>query len=161
MSNRIHLEDVTATNASVLIDLPIDQLDLLLGEAQANVTAADAVLEVLKSSLAARFETRAVAARRSAGKDTGTVRVIQGDYEVVADLPKKVTWDQEKIGTALDALDTLEVSGVDMAKLVKVEIKINERAFQELAPEHQAILRPARTVNTGKPTYSLKPLAEV
>lgn len=160
MSNRIHLEDVTATNASVLIDLPIDQLDLLLGEAQANVAAAGAVLEALKSALAARFETRAVAARRSKGKDTGIVRVIQGDYEVVADLPKKVTWDQKTIGAALDALESVDCD-VPMSKLVKVEIKISEGYYEQLKPEHQAILLPARTVKTGKPTYSLKPLTEV
>ncbi len=160
MSNRIHLEDVTATNAAVLLDLPIDQLDLLLSEAQANVIAADSVLEILKSALAVRFEAKAAELRRAAGKDTGIVRVVQGDYEVVADLPKKATWDQAKIGAALDALETIDRT-VDMSKLVKVEIKINERAFLDLPPEHQAVLLPARTVKTGKPTYSLKPLAEV
>jgi hypothetical protein len=160
MSNRIHLEDLAGINPAVLLDLPIDQLDLLLSEAQENVTAADAVLETLKSILAVRFESKAAELRRSAGKDTGTVRVIEGDYAVVADLPKKVLWDQGKIGAALDALDTVEVA-IDMAKLVKVEIKINERAYEALAPEHKAILLPARTVQTGKATYSLKPLAEV
>jgi hypothetical protein len=159
MSNRVHLQDVTATNAAALLDLPIDQLDLLLTEAQETVTAADAVLEILKSVLATRFETRAAGLRRAQGKDTGIVRVIQGDYEVVADLPKKATWDQKAIGPALDALETVDRT-IDMNKLVKVEIKINERAYLDLAPEHQAILRPARTVTTGRATYSLKPLTE-
>jgi hypothetical protein len=160
MSNRIHLEDVTALNAAALLDLPIDQLDLLLTEAQATVAAADGVLEILKSVLATRFESRASDLRRAKGKDTGIVRVVSGDYEVVADLPKKVTWDQKAIGSALDAL---EVAGCDvpMSKLVKVEIKISEGYYEQLKPEHQAILRPARTVKTGRATYSLKPLTEV
>jgi multidrug resistance efflux pump len=160
MSNRIHLEDLPGINPKVLLDLPIDQLELLVSEAKANVAAADAVLDNLKSILETRFERKAADARRAKGKDTGIARIIEGDYEVVADLPKKILWDQKTIGPALDALQAID-NDVDMAKLVKVEIKINERAYEQLAPEHQAILQPARTVNTGKPTYSLKPLAEV
>jgi hypothetical protein len=160
MSNRIHLDDLAEINPAVLQDLPLDQLEMLVSEAQANATAATAVLDTLKSAVAVRFERKASELRRAAGKDTGIVRVIEGDYEVVADLPKKVTWDQKAIGPALDALLAID-NDVDMTKLVKVEVKINERAFQDLVPEHQAILLPARTVNTGKATYSLKPLAEV
>jgi hypothetical protein len=160
MSNRIHLEDVTALNASVLLALPIDQLELLLSEARQAVEAAKGTLDLLTGAIETRFAAKAADLRRAKGKDTGTVRVIQGDYEVVADLPKKVTWDQSAIGAALDALDCVE-HDVDMSRLVKVEIKIDERAYEALAPEHQAILLPARTVKTGKATYSLKPLAEV
>jgi hypothetical protein len=116
---------------------------VLLTEAQANVTAADAVLETLKSVLAARFETRAVALRRSAGKDTGIVRVIQGDYEVVAELPKRVKWDSKKLPDLLDSLPA------DVAKdLVRVKIDIDERAFLGLSDLHKAALLPARTVET-------------
>lgn len=157
MSNRIHLEDVSAVNAAVLLDLPIDQLDLLLNEAQSSVTAAESVLEILKSVLAVRFEKPAAEMRRAAGKDTGTVRVVQGDYEVMAELAKKVLWDQKKLP---DLLDKLIAPFETLSKLVKVEIKIDERAFEALSPEHKALLMPARTVKTGKPTYSLKSLAE-
>jgi hypothetical protein len=160
MSNRIHLEDLAGINPKVLLDLPIDQLDLLLSEARQAVEAAKGTLDLLTGTVETRFESKAAELRRAKGKDTGIVRVVEGDYEVVADLPKKTTWDQSAIGAALDALDSLDVD-VDMARLVKVEIKINERAYEALAPEHQAILLPARTVKTGKATYSIKPLAEV
>jgi hypothetical protein len=160
MSNRIHLEDLPGINPKVLLDLPIAQFELLVSEAKANVATADAVLDGLKSILATRFERKAADARRAKGKDTGIVRVIEGDYEVVADLPKKVTWDQKAIGPALDALEAIG-SDVPMSKLVKVEIKISEGMYEQLAPEHKAILQPARTVKTGKPTYSLQPLTEV
>lgn len=159
MSNRIHLEDLPGINPKVLLDLPIDQLELLVGEAQANVDEATATLNLLKSIIATRFESKAAELRRAKGKDTGIVRVVEGDYEVVADLPKKVTWDQDKVGAALDALYAIGVA-TDLNKLVKVEIKINERAYDALPDEHKTILLPARTVTTGKPTYSLKPLAE-
>jgi hypothetical protein len=160
MSNRIHLEDLAGINPGVLLDLPIDQLEMLLSEAQSNVDAATSVLDGLKSILVARFESKAAQLRRAAGKDTGTVRVIHGDYEVVANLPKRVEWCQKTIGAALDALDATDCD-VPMSKLVKVDIKISEGYYEQLKPEHKAILLPARTVKTGKPTYSLKPLAEV
>ena len=35
--------------------------------------------------------------RAEAGKDTGTVRFVDNDFTVIADLPKRVKWDQAKL----------------------------------------------------------------
>ena len=160
MSNRIHLEDVAHTNAAVLVDLPVDQLYLLASEADEAAKAAANINNIVKSAIAAKFETRAVSERRSQGKDTGTVRLIQGDYEVVANAPKRVEWDQAKLPNLLDRL-SVDLGDSLLDKLVKVEIKIDERAFLALDLDHQAILMDARTVKTGRAVYEILPLAEV
>lgn len=158
MSNRIHLEDVPSSDAWTLSSLPIDQLVMLITEARAAADEATATLKKIDAAVAIRFNDAAADARRDDGKDTGIVRLGEGDYEVVANLPKKVEWDQSKLP---DALDKLPLSRKVLEKLVKVEIRIDERTFQSLALEHQHVLMRARTVKTGKPTFEIKRLAEV
>lgn len=159
MSNRIHLDDVAALSAGALLELPVDQLDLLLSEAAAVVAEATSALNHLKGSLQARFEGLAADARREQGKDTGTVRVFHGDYEVVATLPKKVEWDQKTLPRLLDTLCD-DIPGPVLERLVRVKVELDERTFEDLPDDVRAALMPARTVKTGKPTYELKPLAE-
>jgi hypothetical protein len=155
MSNRIHLEDVPSSDSWTLSDLPIDQLDLLVSEAKAAADEATATLKKLDAAVAIRFNDAAADARRDEGKDTGTVRLGVGDYEVVANLPKKVRWDQNKLPDLLDQLPASVTKG-----LVKVEIKIDEREYLKLPDHHKAALMAARTVETGKPTFEIKLLAE-
>lgn len=156
MSNRMRLEDVHNSDAWTLSELPIDQLELLVSEAKAAVTDAAATLKKLDAAVDIRFHDRAADARRDEGKDTGTVRLGEGDYEVIANLPKKVKWDQNKLPDLLDQLPSSVAK-----RLVKVEIKIDERAYLDLTPANQSILLAARTVETGKPTFEIKLLAEV
>lgn len=156
MQNRVYLKDVPDTDVKTLAALPIDQLDLLVSEAEDAMKAVRDVVERLHTALAARFADRAADARRAEGKDTGTVRLIEGDYEVVANLPKRVAWDQKTLPDLLDELPS------DVAKrLARVKIEIDERAFNDLPADYRAILTRARTVSTGKPGFAVKPLAEV
>lgn len=155
MSNRMHLEDVPDSDSWTISELPIDQLELLVSEAKAFLNDAAATLKKIDAAVAIRFHDRAADARRDGGKDTGTVRLGEGTYEVVATLPKRVKWDQGKLPDLLDQLPPGVAKG-----LAKVEIKIDERAYLDLPDHHKAALLAARTVETGKPTYEIKPLTE-
>lgn len=156
MSNRVYLKDVHELDAKDLAALPIDQLDLLISEAADQIDDYKLIQAKLDAALAIRFAERTTAERHAQGKDTGTVRLAEGDYEVVANLPKRVKWDSNKLPALLDRLPP------DVAnKLAKVEIKIDERAFLGLPDEYRAVLLPARTVETGRASYELKPLAEI
>jgi hypothetical protein len=155
MSNRMHLEDVPDSDSWTISELPIDQLELLVSEAKAFLSDAAATLKKIDGALAIRFNDRAAGSLREDGRDTGTVRLDEGDYEVVATLPKRVKWDQNKLQDLLDQLPS------SVAKtLVKVEIKIDERAYLGLPAHHKAALVAARTVETGKPTFEIKPPTE-
>lgn len=158
MSNRMHLEDVPSSDSWTLSALPIDQLEMLVTEAKTAADEATATLKKLDAAVSIRFNDAAADARRDDGKDTGTVRLTEGDYEVIANLPKKVRWDQNKLP---DLLDKLPLSRKVLEKLVKVEIKIDERSYLALPPGHQAVLMAARSVETGKPTFDIKLLAEI
>ena len=74
--------------------LPAAVLALLQEEAEEAAKAARHLADWLNGAIALRYGDRAAAARRAEGKDTGTVRFEDGEVTVIADLPKKVEWDQ-------------------------------------------------------------------
>ena len=96
MSNRIHLEDIRAMPVGEIAALPVGQLALLQEDAEAALTAAKTLKDWLDGAIGLRFGERAHAARRGTGKDTGTVRLVEDGVTVVADLPKRVEWDQSQ-----------------------------------------------------------------
>src|SRR5690606_8814106 len=53
--------------------------------------------ELRRMAVALKYGDRAHATRQAAGKDTGTVRFDDGAVTVIADLPKRVDWDQDKL----------------------------------------------------------------
>jgi hypothetical protein len=100
-----------------------------------------------------RYADRAAEARRAAGKDTGTIRLSDGEVEIVADLPKKVRWDQPKLA---EAVATLRVWGEDPSDYVATELRVPEARFNAWPPRIRAMFEPARTVAAGRPSYSLE-----
>jgi hypothetical protein len=74
--------------------LPADVLALLQEEAEESVSAARHLADWLHGAIALRYGDRAAAAHRAEGKDAGTVRFEDGEVTVIAELPKRVDWDQ-------------------------------------------------------------------
>ena len=76
-------------------DLSVAEISALndeLAQMKAAVKFADYTMQCLLSD---KFSGQAAELRAEIGKDTGTVRITGLDFVVVADLPKKVEWDQE------------------------------------------------------------------
>lgn len=97
-----------------------------------------------------RYGAKASEALLRDGRDTGTVHLADGEFEVTVTRPKRVKWDDAKVRTALDSM-----SSQDARHYAKVEIKIDERKFAAAPPAVQALFVNARTVETGKASYCL------
>jgi hypothetical protein len=154
MSNRITLAQLREMNPADAARLPLDQLALLLDDLAALRADAKQLGELLHDALHARFGDAATTARRAEGKDTGRVRLEQGGFEVVADLPKKVEWQQAGLAAAVA---TLRDWGEDPADYVATELRVPEPRFTAWPPRIRALFEPARTVATGRPSYTLQP----
>lgn len=102
-----------------------------------------------------RYAQKAAQARLAEGKDTGTVRVLDGEYDVVVNVPKKVEWDQRVLKEALDKMD-----GDEARHYAKAVFSVEERKFEAAPPYIRTLLSPARTLKAGKATYALAPLKE-
>ena len=153
MTNRTTMDQLRAMDGTQAAGLPIAHLALLLdevGELKADVKR---LADRLTDAIHARFGEAAAAARRAEGKHTGRACLEIEGYELLADLPKRVDWNQARLVTALD---TLRDWGEDPADYVSTEIRVAEGRFTAWPPKLQALFAPARTVATGRPIYALR-----
>lgn len=151
-SNRPSLDDMRTLPVGQVIDLPAEHLALLQEEARSRLDIAKRALDWIEGAIAMRYEQRAIGARAAAGKDTGTVRFMDGTVEIAADLPKKVEWDQCRLAALTEQI---RAGGEDPGEYVEVSFKVAERAYGAWPERIRNAFEPARTVRTGKPTYRL------
>lgn len=153
MSNRTTLAELRGMDAATAARLPPAHLVLLLEDAVALRTDAKQVSDLLADALHRRYGPVAAERRQAEGKDTGRVRFLDAGFEISADLAKRVEWDQMAL---IRAVETLRSWGEDPADYVTTEIKVTEGRFTAWPPKLQALFLPARTVGTGRPSYSLE-----
>ena len=149
----------TIDDLAMLSPQAVDDLDLpILAGLQAEIDAASRRLrearQRLDAGLERRYGARAAALRRAAGKDTGTVRFDDGGFTVVADLPKKVDWDQDRLARIVERI---RAAGDDPAQYVDIAIRVPERKYAAWPDAIRAGFEPARTVRTGALKVDLLP----
>jgi hypothetical protein len=140
--------------AGELAELPVELLASVQNELDHSARQLKAANARFNTALEIRYAARAEEARREAGKDTGTVRLADGDVTIVADLPKKIEWDQAQL-TALVA--RIRSGGEDPAEYVSTRLEVAERAFAAWPESIRQLFAPARTVRTGKPSFRFVP----
>ena len=151
-SNRPSFDDIRSMPVGEIAALPGIHLALLQEDAEAALTAARTLKDRLEGAIALRYADRAAELRREQGKDTGTVRFADGDVVVVADLLKKVEWDQAQL---VALVERIRAGGDDPAEYVEVAYKVPERKYAAWPARIREAFAPARTVRTGKPTFAL------
>ena len=154
-------ENIPDTNAMLnlpageLAQLPVELLAALQVELDHAAKQLKSANAKFSAALDVRYATRAAEARRACGKDTGTVRLVDGDYTVVADLPKRVDWDQEKLAhIARNIAD----NGEDPAEFIDTKLSVSERKYGALPEAWRKGFEPARTVRTGTLKITLEPV---
>lgn len=151
-SNRISLDAAAALPAGEIAALPAEQLALLMEEAAEKLAAAKQTREQIEAGVHLRYGDRAASLRRAEDKDAGTVRFEDDGCTVVADLPKKVRWDQPALAAIVRRIAE---AGEDPAEYVDTEYRVSERRYAAWPSHIRAAFAPARTVETGKATYRL------
>ncbi|UOM36626.1 hypothetical protein [Acuticoccus sp. I52.16.1] len=151
-ANHVRLEGLDRMQIGDIAALPAEDLALLQDEATTAFEAAKRTKEWLESAIAMRFAERANVARLSDGKDTGTVRFEEGQVTVVADLPKRIDWDQDALA---GIVERIREAGDEPADYVETTLKVPERRYGAWPPAIAETFEPARTVRTGKQTFRL------
>jgi hypothetical protein len=150
--NRPHLDDMLRLPVDDVLVLPAEHLALLQEHAASALDKAKRNRDWIEAVIAARYGQRAVALRAEQCKDTGSVRFTDGDVSIVADLPKRVEWDQDRLAAVVERI---RAAGDNPAEYVEVTYKVPERAYTAW-PEHiRTAFTAARTVRTGKATFKL------
>ncbi|MGE4043560.1 MAG: hypothetical protein AB7F35_01810 [Acetobacteraceae bacterium] len=151
-TNRPTLETLREMSVAEVIQLPAEHLALLQVDTREALDAAKRMQDWIEAAIALRYEQRAIAARGIAGKDTGTVRFDDGPITVVADLPKRVDWDQRQLA---DLVERIRAGGEDPGEYIEIAFKVAERAYAAWPERIRAAFEPARTVRTGRQTFKL------
>ena len=152
LSNRPTLASIRSMSSAEVAELLAEHLALLQEEAAEALDAAKQMKEQVDGAIALRFARLADIQRHAAGKDTGTVRFDRDGVTVVADLPKKVDWDQSLIAAVVERI---RAAGDDPGQYVDIAIKVPERKYGAWPDDIRAAFSPARTVKTGKQTFRL------
>ena len=151
--NTPSLDDLVNLPAGELDQLPVELLAALQGELDHATRQLKAAATRLSAAMETRYATRAAEARRACGKDTGTIRFDDGAVTVIADLPKRVDWDQDKLAALVERIRT---DGGDAAEYVDVAFKVPERKYAAWPSHIRSAFEDARTVRTGKPRFRLE-----
>jgi len=116
------------------------------------MSAATTLCDWLDGAIALKYGDQAQDARRAEGKDTGTIRLQDGPVIVVAELPKRVDWDQAMLA---GLVDRIRADGADPAEYVEIAFSVPERKYTAWPKDIRQEFEPARTVRTGKPRFQL------
>ena len=144
--NTPSIDDMLNMPTGELAQMPVELLASLQAELSHAAKQLKSATARFSTALEVRYATRAEEARRTCGKDTGTVRLADGDYTVVADLPKRIDWHQEKLAQiAANITD----SGEDPAEFIETKLSVSERKYGALPEAWRKGFEPARTVKVG------------
>lgn len=149
-TNRVTLDALRTMPIGEIAALPVEELALLQDDVDEHLRRAKILKDRFDGALAVRYGERAVMARIEAAKDTGTVRIADDDFVVIADLPKRVKWDQAALASIVERI---RAAGDDPNEYVTTELKVSERAYGAWPQAIRSTFAPARTVETGKPGY--------
>lgn len=139
-------DDLPQLSAAEIAELPVELLAILQREIDERLKLAKSAKARFDGALTVRYAGRAAEERQVAGKDTGTVRFDDGDFTVVADLPKRVDWDQDRLA---DMVARIHDAGDDPAEYVDLAYKVPERKYAAWPEAIRQGFEPARTVRPG------------
>lgn len=150
--NHVTLDVLERLPLAEIVALPAGELARLQKEAEDHLRKAKLTVAWLDGALTKKYADRARAARADDDKDFGVARFRDGDVTVVADLPKKVDWDQHELG---QLVERIKAEGEDPRDYVEVSLKVSERKYAAWPPHIRKAFESARTVHTGKETFEL------
>jgi hypothetical protein len=154
MSNRPTIAQAVQMSVTEVSSLPTSILGLLLEDVAEMKAAHKKADDHLFAALSHRFGDRASEARKAKGTDTGTVRFTDDDCVVVADLPKRVTWD----GAGLVQVSAqLKDMGEPVSDYIQTKMDVAEKAYSSWPGSLKKLFDPHRTLGVGKASFKIEP----
>ena len=114
-----------------------DELKVIIAELRAE-------LKDVEEQISDMWLSVARDALRADGKDFGTTYIVAGNRKLKAVVRKKVTWDQDELGRALQEMPENEARHYG-----KLTLAVDERKYTTAPPSIKEVLEPCRTVEVG------------
>lgn len=133
--------------------LPPDMLLALQEAALAETARIKRLRDRLEAGIAERYGAATEAERAAQGKTSGTVRIEDAGIVVIADLPKKVNWDQDRLAAMVARI---AASGDEPTEYLEIAYRVPERRFGAWPEAMREGFASARSETTGKPVFRLE-----
>ena len=153
------MNDITLFPADIAA-MPVSQLAALPAEQKAEIDKnLDEALSWLKkartkfdAALDVAYGEQARAALRESGRDFGTAHISDGPLHLKFELPKKVSWDQKQLA---EIAERIVASGEKVEGYLDIKLSVSESRYTNWPPALQQQFAAARTVDCGKPSFTL------
>ena len=153
MSDITHFPvDIAEMSVSQLAALPAPQkaeIDKNLDEAIAWLKKARIKFD---AALDAAYGEQARTVLRDSERDFGTAHINDGALHIKFELPKKVSWDQQQL---TQIAERIVASGEKVEAYIDVKLSVSETRYTNWPPALQQQFAAARTVDSGKPSFTL------
>ncbi len=150
--NHITLEALVRLPVAEIVALPPAELARLQKEAEDALRKAKLTVAWLDGALSQKYAERSRAARAEAAKDFGVARITDDGITIVADLGKKVEWDESQLSALMERI---AADGENPRDYIEVSLRVSERKYASWPPYIRKAFEPARTVSAGRETFEL------
>ncbi|WP_445938029.1 hypothetical protein [Pseudomonas sp.] len=144
--------DIAEMSVSQLANLSPEQKR----EVDANLDAAISWLKKARTKFDAALDQcygeQGRTALRDSGRDSGTTHISDGPLRIKFDLPKKVSWNQKQLN---EIAERIASSGDKVEHYIDVKFSVSETKYMAWPPALQQQFAVARTMDTGKPSFTL------
>lgn len=124
-------------------------------EIEARLQAVQEELQAVNVDINHAISKKLVNLRSMTGKEFGVVHLQFEGYKVTETVPKKVEWDQEKLG---NLFFKIMENGDHPSNYMRMKLDVTEKQYDGFIPEIKAIFAEARTVKPGKPSLKFEPV---
>lgn len=104
------------------------------------------------AALDAAYGEQARSALSESGRDFGTTHIRDGALHLRFELPKKVSWDQKQLS---EIAERIVASGEKVEGYLDIKLSVPESRYTNWPPALQQQFAAARTVASGKPSFTL------
>jgi len=158
------VKETVMTNITVfpvdIVEMSVSQLAALSPAQKHEVDKnLDAAIDWLKkartkfdASLDQCYGEQARAALRESGRDFGTAHIRDGALHIKFELPKKVSWNQKQLA---ELAERIVASGEKVESYLDIKLAVSESRYTNWPPALQQQFAAARTVDPGKPSFTL------
>lgn len=153
LDNAPKFDDLDRLAIGDIAALPPELLLALQEAALAETARVKRLRDRFEAGLAQRYGAATEAERAAQGKTSGTVRIEDAGITVIADLPKKVTWDQDRLAVMAARITA---SGDDPTEYLEIAYRVPERRFTAWPEAMREGFASARSETTGKPVFRLE-----
>jgi hypothetical protein len=139
-------DDLLSLSTAEIAALPVELKAILQCEIDERQKQIKSIKTRFDAAMVHCYATRASEMRQAVGKDTGSVRFDDGDFTIIADLPKRVDWDQDRLAKMVERISA---SDEDPTEYVDVVIRVPERKYAAWPQAIRDAFEPAREVRPG------------